>query len=103
MGLCLKRDCASLGSLTVPVKPVVLRENSLLCGGYLAIAMKNATHPLRVMDGTLSPSYQSRWWPAQELSYTSRQIPNFVLRYESLVSDNKWGRVTLWLDDPALG
>jgi hypothetical protein len=36
MGLCLKRDCASLGSLTVPVKPVVLRENSLLCGGDLA-------------------------------------------------------------------
>jgi hypothetical protein len=56
-----------------------------------------------IWQGQEVPSYQSRWWPTQELTYTSRQIPNFVLRYDRLVSDNKWGRVTLWLDDPALG
>lgn len=100
-------------SVTIEVKD---KQGTLIAERCFSLTRPAVQQPLRlvwqsdwpagsnlVWQGEEVPSYQSRWWPKQALSYTSRQIPNFVLRYDRLASGNKWGRVTLWLDDPALG
>lgn len=50
-------------------------------------------------EGERVPSYQSRWWPEQRLTFEKRELPPFRLRYDRLVTDNQWGRVTLSLLD----
>lgn len=91
--------------VTIQVKS---KEGQLVAERCFMLLRPHARQPIRLLwqndwpfgstlhwQGKQVASYQSRWWPEQRINYAEREIPPFRVRYDRLVTDNQWGRVTL--------